>query len=94
MTQTNPNQKRAFLRTLAIAWEFGYTITVPLVVLALLGRYLDKKLDSSPWLLVTGILLSIVISSVGLVMKFKKVLQDIEAATKTEQQNPESKKQS
>jgi F0F1-type ATP synthase assembly protein I len=46
-----------------LAWELGYTIAVPIVVLALLGRYLDKKLGSSPWLLLLGILVSVAVSS-------------------------------
>ena len=48
---------------LGLAWELGYTIAVPLVALALLGRFLDKKLGTSPWLLLFGILLSIAASS-------------------------------
>ncbi|MDP1884490.1 MAG: AtpZ/AtpI family protein [Candidatus Moranbacteria bacterium] len=48
---------------LSLAWELGYSIAVPLVVLALAGRFLDKKLDTSPFLLLAGILVSIFISS-------------------------------
>ncbi len=48
---------------LGLAWELGYTIAVPLVALALLGRFLDKKLGTAPWLLLLGILISIVVSS-------------------------------
>jgi F0F1-type ATP synthase assembly protein I len=48
---------------LGLAWELGYTIAVPLVALALLGRFLDKKLGTAPWLLLLGILISIAVSS-------------------------------
>jgi len=48
---------------LGLAWELGYTIAVPLVALALLGRWIDKKLGTSPWILLLGILVSIAISS-------------------------------
>ncbi|MFA6285353.1 MAG: AtpZ/AtpI family protein [Parcubacteria group bacterium] len=48
---------------LGLAWELGYTIAVPLVALALLGRFLDKKLGTAPWLLLFGILISIAVSS-------------------------------
>jgi F0F1-type ATP synthase assembly protein I len=47
----------------SLAWELGYSIAVPLVVLALGGRFLDKKLDTSPFLLIAGILISIFASS-------------------------------
>jgi F0F1-type ATP synthase assembly protein I len=36
---------------------------VPLVALALGGRFLDKKLGTTPWLLLAGILISIAVSS-------------------------------
>ena len=48
---------------ISLAWELGYTIAVPLVALALLGRFLDKKLGTAPWLLLVGILVSITVSS-------------------------------
>lgn len=46
-----------------LAWELGYSMALPLVGLALLGRFLDKKLGTSPWLLLIGILISILFSS-------------------------------
>jgi F0F1-type ATP synthase assembly protein I len=48
---------------LGLAFELGYTIAIPLVVFALLGRFADKKLGTSPFLLLLGILLSIAITS-------------------------------
>jgi F0F1-type ATP synthase assembly protein I len=47
----------------SLAWELGYSIAIPLVLLALGGRFLDKKLDTSPFLLIVGILISILVSS-------------------------------
>lgn len=67
----------ATLQALSYAWQFGYTVAVPLVVLALLGRFLDRKLDTSPWLLLGGILLSIIISSVAVVRKALKIFRDV-----------------
>ncbi|MDI6777896.1 MAG: AtpZ/AtpI family protein [Patescibacteria group bacterium] len=48
---------------LKLAWDLGFTIAIPLVVFALAGRFLDKKLGTSPWLLLAGILISIAVSS-------------------------------
>jgi F0F1-type ATP synthase assembly protein I len=48
---------------LGLAWNLGYTIAVPLVVFALAGRFLDRKLGTTPWLLLIGILFSIALSS-------------------------------
>lgn len=59
-----PNSQRSPLaQALSLAWELGYTIAVPLVVLALGGRLLDKAWGTTPWLFVTGIILSIVLTT-------------------------------
>ncbi len=59
MNQKNDKQFSA----LGLAWNLGYTIAVPIVIFALAGRFLDKKLGTSPWMLLAGILVSIVLSS-------------------------------
>ena len=67
----------AALQALSYAWQFGYTVAVPLVVLALLGRFLDRTLHTSPWFLLAGILLSIIISSVAVVMKALSIFRSV-----------------
>lgn len=56
-------KKEKQFSALSLAWNLGYTIAVPIVVFALLGRFLDKKLETSPWFLLAGILFSIALSS-------------------------------
>lgn len=58
----------------SLAFELGYTIAIPIVALGLVGRLLDKKFDSSPVLLLAGILLSIIISSIGIYKKVVKII--------------------
>lgn len=70
-------EKSVFWQAVGLAFQFGYTIAVPLVALALVGRFLDKKLDSSPLLFLTGIVLSIITSSIVLLMKVKRVMEEI-----------------
>ncbi|MBI3120318.1 MAG: AtpZ/AtpI family protein [Candidatus Kerfeldbacteria bacterium] len=62
------NDKSSIARTLALLGNLGFNIAVPLVVLAILGRALDQRWGTSPWLLLLGIGLSLVVSSF-LVMK-------------------------
>lgn len=64
-------QKDTSWSALGLAWELGYTIAIPIVVFALLGRFLDKKMGTSPWLLLGGIFLSIIVSSF---MVYKKTV--------------------
>lgn len=58
-------------RPLALAWELGYTIAIPLVIFALAGRFVDKYFNSSPLWLLIGIVVSIVFTSFLLVRKMK-----------------------
>lgn len=59
---------------LSLAWELGYTIAVPIVVFALGGRWLDRKFETSPWLLLTGIFLSLIVSSWLVYFKMAKII--------------------
>ncbi|MFA5872010.1 MAG: AtpZ/AtpI family protein [Parcubacteria group bacterium] len=59
----------------SLAWELGYIIAVPLVILALIGRYLDNKLGTSPWFLLVGILIAVFVSSYGIYKKFKDIIE-------------------
>lgn len=70
-------EKSVFWQAVGLAFQFGYTITVPLVILVLIGRFLDKKFDSSPIFILTGIVLSMIASGVALFIKIKKVLAEI-----------------
>ncbi|MFA4818065.1 MAG: AtpZ/AtpI family protein [Parcubacteria group bacterium] len=60
---------------LGFAWQLGYSIVIPIVVFALIGRLLDKKLDTSPWLLLLGILISIIMTTVLVYQKTIKVMK-------------------
>lgn len=73
--KTGEEKEQSILKfTLSFAWNLGYSIAVPLVLLTLGGRFLDKKIDSSPWFLIAGILISIAISSY---IVYKKVINII-----------------
>ena len=57
-----------------LAWELGYTIAIPIVALALAGRWGDRMLGTSPWFLLGGVLLSVVISTALVYRKIKRIL--------------------
>jgi len=59
---------------LGLAWEMGYTIAVPLVAFALGGRWLDHKFGTSPWILLTGVFVSIPISTIVIYWKMVKII--------------------
>jgi F0F1-type ATP synthase assembly protein I len=80
-----PNQgpvaNRSMFQALGLAWELGYTIAIPLVILAFGGRLLDRTLDTSPWFLLAGVLLSIVASTWLVYRKTKSIVDASAPAT-------------
>ena len=70
--------KKALWQALSYAWQFGYTIAIPLVVLALGGKLLDKKLGTTPWLFIIGVIVSIFISTTALMIKATKIFAQID----------------
>jgi len=58
---------------LGFVWELGYSIVIPLVLFALGGRWLDKKLGTSPWLLLIGLAIAIALTSI---VVYHKVLSE------------------
>lgn len=59
---------------IGIAWEMGYLIALPLVGFALGGRFLDSAFDTSPLLLILGIISAIIISTILVVRKTTEVI--------------------
>lgn len=68
-------QKSSTWFALGLVWQLGYTIAIPLVVFGLIGRFLDNKFGTSPWLLLAGILLSLIVSSIGVYRKTMKIME-------------------
>lgn len=75
--RTDPAGRSQLWHTLALAWELGYTIAVPLVVLAFGGRLFDRRLGTSPLLLLAGILCAIIASSIGVTVKVTRILREM-----------------
>lgn len=76
MNQPNgeANKAKPMWQALSLAWELGYTIAIPLVALALVGRFADKWLGTSPWLLLVGVFLSIMITTWLVYRKTKTIV--------------------
>lgn len=85
MSQIQPTNQGSTFKALALAWELGYTIALPLVVLALGGRLVDRWLNTSPWMLLAGVLASIVIST-WLVYRKTKLI--VSPPTESDKQEP------
>jgi hypothetical protein len=67
-----PNDKWGLV---GLATELGYIIALPLLAFALIGKYLDGKLHTSPWLTLVGIIMAITLTTVWLTNKLKKYIK-------------------
>lgn len=90
------NERERQLSAFHMALQLGFTITVPLVLFALGGRLLDQRFGTHPWLLLTGIILSMVVSSVLVVWKALQLMKDVnkKETTKNDTKNDLSSKPS
>lgn len=70
-------QKSAMWLALDIAYELGYLIALPIVVLGFGGAFLDKKFGTSPLFILSGIALSFIITSIGAFRKIKDITDKI-----------------
>ncbi len=71
-----PPSNRPLITALGYAWQFGYTVVVPLVLFGLGGRWLDDAFGTAPWLFLAGLVLAVIVSSVALVRKALKIFRD------------------
>ncbi|KKT73951.1 MAG: hypothetical protein UW71_C0039G0013 [Parcubacteria group bacterium GW2011_GWB1_44_7] len=68
------NEKNKGQKLLPLAFEVGWTIALPLVGLALLGRWLDKIFQANPIFFLTGTILAITISTIIVIKKANEAI--------------------
>lgn len=73
MRVPEPSQRSVLWGSLELAFELGYLIAIPIVLFGLGGRFLDRWLGTSPWLLLAGIVLAIVLSGIGVSRKIRAI---------------------
>ena len=76
MTDTRPSsadKEGGLWAAVGLAWELGYIIALPIVILGLGGAYADKAYGTSPGFLLAGILLSLLLSGIGVYRKVKAI---------------------
>lgn len=70
------NDQRYWLFGLRIAGDFGATIAIPVVVFAYLGKRLDARWGTAPWILIVGFVLAALISGALIYRKAKRYGKD------------------
>ncbi len=61
----------------SLAWDLGWMITIPLVIFAVGGAMIDKKIHTSPWFLLGGIGLALIITSVMVYGKTIRAMKEL-----------------
>ena len=60
---------------ISFAYDVGFAIMIPLVILAVLGRLLDQKFGTSPLFLITGLLFSLITTGFMIYKKTKSFME-------------------
>jgi hypothetical protein len=60
---------------ISLAFDLGFVIALPLVAFGLLGKYLDAKYGTEPWITLGSIALAITTTTVWLTKKLKGYLK-------------------
>jgi F0F1-type ATP synthase assembly protein I len=75
MTETPPhkNGDASLWSAVSLAWELGYLIALPIVILGFGAAYLDKQLGTSPFFLLLGIALAFTFSAIAVIRKVRSI---------------------
>lgn len=74
-TEKKPgNENSVFTKSalISFAFDLGFAIIIPLIIFALGGRLMDKKFHTSPFFLITGILISLFFTGYAVYKKSKQ----------------------
>jgi hypothetical protein len=74
MQETNDKSNKELFNKwslVSLAVEFGFIIALPLVFFALVGKWLDHKYGTSPWLTLSGIVLAIASTTIWMTKRIK-----------------------
>lgn len=91
-TTSSDTDKRYMLLAVRIMGEFGASIAIPVVVLALLGKHLDARFGTTPYLRVSGFVLAALITAAIVRKRAYDFGKEYEAIGKQEAANAVEKK--
>lgn len=75
--QNGQQQRSAVWQAFGFAWDFGIVVVIPLVVLGIGGRLLDKQFGTHPWIFLSGVVVSIILSTVLLIVRLQKIISRV-----------------
>lgn len=78
---------------LKIVARLSSWIAIPVLIGVFLGKWLDKKYDTEPWLFLATVGLSFIISMIGLVKNAMSEFKKIESTNQSDSSNQSKDKQ-
>jgi len=76
MDQSDQRKRITPWWAIGFVWNVFFSIALPTVLFALGGRWIDRRLETTPWFTVIGLILSMIVV-VLLVRRQARRLQDI-----------------
>ncbi|MFH1047734.1 MAG: AtpZ/AtpI family protein [Patescibacteria group bacterium] len=87
----NSEQDRQYMMLgLRIVGEFGVIIAAPIVILAVLGHWLDERYSTAPLFLIGGFILAAVLSGISIYRRAKQFGREYLAIEKIQSKNQEN----
>lgn len=62
-SKEDTTKEQSTVGALAFVWDVGYLTAIPVIIFAFGGRYLDMRYDASPWFLLCGLCISVLLSA-------------------------------
>jgi F0F1-type ATP synthase assembly protein I len=73
---TTPEQKGGFPWTgVALVWELGWIIAIPVLIFGFGGAYLDKRWNTAPWFLIAGFAVSFLLSVAAAIQRVREYIR-------------------
>ncbi len=78
----------------SLAWQLGYMIAIPIVLLALGGKYLDDRFSTSPLFVLLGIVLAVVTTGIWVAFRLRAIVERLETKLGGPAKNSDTEKPS
>jgi len=80
------NKKAWWQPAMALFLRMSSWIVVPVIIAAFIGKWLDKKYNTEPWILLVSVGFSFLVSMIGIVRIASKEYKKVELNTETKEE--------
>ena len=66
-------------------------IAIPIITAVFLGKWLDEKYNTDPWLFLSSVFIAFIISNIGITYNAIRAINDIDNLSKSNKNEPDNK---